>query len=121
MQVGSIEVRSMDSRVASCASAVCLETHTAVGHIICDRVYVALQVEEALFGAYQQRAIDAAVRCVASDAALNLGCWMLENKWSAFFRVSLNASLGTVAHQFGAVGGAVRIVAVRAVHGAFGN
>ena len=121
MQVGSIEVRSVDRCVASCAGAICLETHSAVGHIICDWIYVALQAQKALLTAYQQHAIDAAVRRVASDAAFDLRCRMFENKRSAFFHVALSASLRTVAHEFGAVGCAVRIVAVRAVHGAFGN
>ena len=84
MQVVNIEVRSVDTRVTSCAGAICLETHAAVGNIIRDGIHMALQAQEALLAADQQLAIDAAVRRVASDAAFNLRCRMFENKWSAF-------------------------------------
>ena len=92
-----------------------------MGHVIRDRIHVALQAQKPLLAAHQKHAVDASVRGVARNATFDFRGGMLENKRSAFFRVALNAGLRTVTNQFGAVGGAMRVVAVRTFHSAFGN
>ena len=67
-----LEVRSVDARVAARAGAPRLEAKAAVGHVIGDRIHVALQAQQALLAADQQHAVDAAVRSVASHTTLDL-------------------------------------------------
>ena len=86
-----IEVRAVNDCVAACAVTACLKTEAAVRHIGREWIDVALQAKEAFLTAHQQHSVYAAVRSVASRAALDFYGRVLEHKGPALFDVALGA------------------------------
>ena len=121
MQEVDVEIRPVNGGMATGAIAARLETQPAVRHVGGERIHMALQAQKPGFTADQQHLVDAAVRRVARRAAFDFHGGVLEDKRPAFFDVALRAGFPAALPQRGAVRSAMRIVAVRALHRAFGN
>src|SRR5712692_7148730 len=95
------------------AVAAGLETQAAVGYVHRERIDVALQTLEALLAPREQHLIHASVRGVAGQAPLHLDRRVLEHERPPLLDMALGAGLPARLPHRGAVGGSVRIVAVR--------
>jgi hypothetical protein len=82
---------------------------------------MALQAEEPLFAAFQQEVVHAAVRRVASGAALYPNRGMFKNEWPALLHMTLHAGFPIGFCQLIAIHIPVRVMAIRALHEAFGD
>jgi len=80
---------------------------------------VALQTQQALLAADQEHAIDASVRRVARRAAFHFYGRVLEDKGSTLLGVTLGAGFPAALSQCCAIGSAMRVVAISALHQAF--
>src|ERR1700681_3566773 len=107
--------------MATGAIAAGLETQPAVWHAGGVQIHMTLQTQKPGFPPDQQHLVDAAVGRVTSSTAFNFYGGVLEDIWPAFFNVALRAGFPAPLPQRGAVRSAMRIVAVRALHCAFGD
>ena len=112
----------MHGDVAANAFAGGLETQAAVRNLrLPVKAGVTLQTELARFAAYQQHAVGAAMRIVATDAAFDLYGGVFVHEGAALFHVTVHASFRSGLVETGHVFRAVRIVTIRALDQPFGN
>ena len=121
MQKIRIEIRAMDVRMTACTVASRLKAQATVGDVCSGRIDVAREAKKTFFATDQKKFVDAPVRGVAYDAALNLDSRMFEDEGAPLFDMALHARFPTRLPQHGTVAGAVCIVAIRAFHRAFRN
>src|SRR5262245_7793197 len=121
VQETRVEVGPVDTRVTACTIAAGLEALPSVRHIRGECIDVALQAQEAFFARAEQRLIDAAVRGMARDASFHLHRRVFEDKRTALLNMTLDARFPTGLPHSGAIGGAVSVVTVGALHRAFCN
>jgi hypothetical protein len=107
--------------VATGTLAAGLKTKAAMGNSwFVMKSGMALQAELSPFAPHQQHAIGAAVRIVASGTAFHLHRSVLVNVRAAFLLMAVHTALKIGPSQTGPVPGTVRIVAIGALHQAFG-
>jgi hypothetical protein len=80
---------------------------------------MALQTELPAFPTNQQHSIGRAMRVMAADAAFHLGSRVLMNEGATFLNMATHAGFRLRFHQAGRIRGAVRAVAIRALHQSF--
>src|SRR5262245_49612481 len=84
-------------------------------------IHVALQAQEAAFTAEQELSIDRPMRRVTARASLDLHCSVFKDKRTTLFRMAVDASFPCRFSQHWLIVRAVRVVAIRTLHQAFGN
>jgi len=108
--------------VAANAFAARLKAQPGVRHLgLVMKTGVALETKLAPLAPNQQEIVGASVRVVACDAALDFDRRVLVNERAALFYVAIDARFETRLFQACRVQRAVRVVAIRALHQAFGN
>jgi hypothetical protein len=117
-----VEVGAVNGGVAPHTLSTGLETQTAMRHCrLAMKAGMALQAQFAPFPPDQHHAVNASMGIVTGDATFNLPCRMFVNEWTVLLNMALRARLRDRPNQIEGVGCAVRIVTIRALHGAFGN
>ena len=108
--------------MAASAFTAGLEAEPAMRHsVLSMKSGMALQAQLPALAPRQQHAIGAAVRSVAGGTAFYLQRRMLVDKRATLFGVAAHASLVIRFLQAGVIERSVRIVAVGALHQAFGH
>ena len=119
LQKIDIKVGAVDAGVTAGAIAASLETQPPVWNVGCKWIDVALEAQQALLPARQKHSIHASVGRVARRAAFHLYGRVLEYKRPALLGMALGASLPSALSKRGAIGSAMRVVAIGTFHQAF--
>lgn len=111
----------MDCRVTANALTTSGKTEPAMRDVGSVRVHMALQTHETSLPAYQQISIHTAVRRMAGGTTLRSNSSMLEHEGPTLFLMTGNTDLPVGSAQHRLIASAMGVVAIRALHEAFGD